>query len=90
MTREQALKVLTDNKEYSEAYGIGYIPDDVAFNLVEKIYDDIESEKCENCVYNISTDNEFGFCSNGVVDLECDVHPSVSIDFRCSKWEKGE
>jgi len=56
------------------------------FNIIDEIYDNFESQICDNCAYNL--ENSHGF-SRGCVQIEIEPR-DMRNGFGCNKFKKYE
>lgn len=79
MTRDEA-------KDYDYDLDVdGYYYKDVD-KVIDKIFDDFESRKCENCKYGKPILNNRISCENGLLSFSY-VALTLDKDFGCNKWK---
>ncbi len=73
MNREEAINKI------DELWDIEVLSDSNANDVIDEIYDDLESRTCENCKYKMKVENPRGYCkliSNNI----------PFKDYGCNKW----
>lgn len=82
MTLEKAKKIKCDFVNMSQYYN-GYEITDMWNMMCEQLFQDLENQKCKNCIFSLES-NSTRFCSKGITS---DVYFK---DFGCNKFKRKE
>ena len=58
-------------------------------SIINSIYDDIESERCENCLHGGASTMGYTRCLNDDINHLFENNKSMPDDFSCQRWAKS-